>query len=317
VLPFQNISGEPDQDYFVDGIVEDIITSLSRFKWLFVAARNSTFVYKGRPVDIRQVSRELGVRYVLEGSLRKTANRVRITGQLIEAASGMHVWADRYDRTLDDIFEVQDELTLKVVGAIEPNLRQAEIERAKRKRPDNLDAYDLYLRALPRVHVFMLEEVDHALALLQQALELQPDYPAAHAAMAWCYEVRYLRGGLREADKQAALKHAHGAIEAGADDAGTLASAGFVIGLVAHDYDSAMDAIDRALALTPTSALALALGTTVLAHAGDTRRAIDYAERSLSLAPFGREAVNPHLHWRWRIALQAISQPPPRLPPRR
>jgi len=173
-------------------------------------------------------------------------------------------------------------------------LRQAEIERAKRKRPDNLDAYDLYLRALPRVHVYMPQE-DQALALLQQALELQPDYPAAHAAMAWCYEVRYLRGGLREADKLAALKHAHGAIEAGADDAGTLASAGFVIGLVAHDYESAMDAIDRALALTPASALALALGATVLAHAGDTRRAIDYAERSLSLAPFGREAVNPHV----------------------
>src|SRR6516162_6287492 len=181
VMPFTNMSGDPEQEYFVDGIVEDIITGLSRIKWLFVIARNSTFVYKGRVADLKQVGRELGARYVLEGSLRKAGNRVRVTVQLIEAASGTHVWAKRYDRALDDIFELQDEITLSVVGAIEPSLRQAEIERAKRKRPDSLDAYDLYLRALPHARVYMPSGADQALPLLHRALSLQPDYPAAQA----------------------------------------------------------------------------------------------------------------------------------------
>ncbi len=290
VLPFTNMSGDAEQEYFVDGIVEDIITGLSRIRWLHVIARNSTFTYKGRAVDPKQVGRELGARYVLEGSLRKVANRVRITAQLIEAGNGMHVWAERYDRALDDIFELQDEITLSVVGAIEPSLRQAEIERAKRKRPENLDAYDLYLRALPHAYVPMPGEADKALVLLDQALALQPDYPAAQAAAAWCYEMRYLRGGLHEADKSAALAHAQAAIEAGADDATTLATAGFVIGLVAHDYKTAMDVINRALTLTGASATALWMGAVVLAHAGDSTRAIDYAERSLRLIPFGRES---------------------------
>jgi TolB-like protein len=289
-LPFTNMSGDPEQEYFVDGIVEDIITGLSRIRWLYVIARNSTFVYKGKAVGIKQVGRDLGARYVLEGSLRKAGNRVRITAQLIEATSGTHVWAERYDRALDDIFELQDEITLSVVGTIEPSLRQAEIERAKRKRPENLDAYDLYLRALQHAYVPMPGEADKALVLLNQALALQPDYPAAQAAAAWCYEMRYLRGGLREADKTAALSHARAAIEAGADDATTLATAGFVIGLVAHDYKTAMDVIDRALTLTGASATALWMGAVVLAHAGDSTRAVDYAERSLRLIPFGRES---------------------------
>src|SRR6516162_9242044 len=172
VFPFANMSGDAEQEYFVDGIVEDIITGLSRIKWLHVIARNSTFVYKGRAVDVKQVGRELGVRYILEGSLRKAVNRVRLTAQLVEAASGRHVWAERYDRALDDIFAVQDEITLSVVGYIEPNLRQAEIERAKRKRPDSLDAYDLYLRALPYAMVFMPGDADKALPLLRQSLAL-------------------------------------------------------------------------------------------------------------------------------------------------
>jgi adenylate cyclase len=147
VLPFQNMSGDAEQDYFADGMVEDIITGLARIKWLFVIARNSSFAYKGKSVDVKQAGRELGVRYVLEGSVRRMANRVRVTGQLVEAETGRHIWADRYDRTLDDVFALQDELTMSVVAAIEPSLRQAEIERVKRKRPENLDAYDLVLRA--------------------------------------------------------------------------------------------------------------------------------------------------------------------------
>jgi TolB-like protein len=285
VLPFANMSGDTGQDYFVDGIVEDIITRLSRIRWLFVIARNSTFTYKGRAVDVKQVGRELGVRYVLEGSLRKAGTRVRIAAQLIDAGSGAHVWADRYDRPLDDIFELQDEITLNVVGAIEPSLRRAEIERAKRKRPENLDAYDLYLRALPHMHAPMPGEADRALALLRRALDLEPDFAAAHAAAAFGFENRYMRGGLREEDKAAALLHARAAIEAGADDAMTLATAGFVIGLVDHDYETAMDAIDHALTLTSASAWALGSGAVILGHAGDAVRGIDYAERAIRLNP--------------------------------
>jgi adenylate cyclase len=295
VLPFANMSGDAEQEYFVDGIVEDIITGLSRIKWLHVISRNSTFVYKGRAVDVKQVGRDLGVRYVLEGSLRKAGNRVRLTAQLIEAASGRHVWAERYDRALDDIFAVQDEITLSVVGYIEPSLRQAEIERAKRKRPDSLDAYDLYLRALPYAMVFMPGDADKALPLLRQSLELEPGFAAAHAAAAWCHEQRYLRGGLDPADKTAALAHARAALEAGADDAGTLATAGFVIGLVDHDYDTAMNAIDRGLAMTPSSAQALAMGSIVLGHAGRTAEAIDYAERALQWCPLDRTVNLPYV----------------------
>ena len=184
VLPFQNMSDGPEQEYFVDGIVEDIITGLSRIKWLFVIARNSTFTYKGRAVDVKQVGRELGVRYVLEGSVRKAADRVRITAQLIDASTGAHVWAERYDRKSDDIFALQDEITLSVVGAIEPSLRLAEIERAKRKRPDSLDAYDLVLQAIPDVYSRMPEPSKRALVLLERALVLDPNYALAHACAA-------------------------------------------------------------------------------------------------------------------------------------
>jgi len=285
VLPFQNMSDDAGQDYFVDGIVEDIITGLSRTKWLFVTARNSSFTFKGRAVDVKQAGRELGVRYVLEGSLRKAGDRVRITGQLIETASGTHIWAERYDRPLGDIFALQDEITLSVVSAIEPSLRQAEIERAKRKRPENLDAYDLYLRALPHAQVAMPGDSEEALEWLHKSLALAPDYAAAHALAAWCYEQRYLRGGRHETDKIAALSHARAALGVGADDPTTLATAGFVIGLVEHDYQTAMNAIDSALALNGSSTLALALGATVLAHDGQTGQAIKYAERALRLSP--------------------------------
>jgi adenylate cyclase len=285
VLPFQNMSGDTGQEYFVDGIVEDIITGLSRTKWLFVIARNSSFAFKGGAVDVKQAGRELGVRYVLEGSLRKAGDRVRITCQLIETASGTHVWAERYDRSLGDIFALQDEITLSVVGSIEPSLRQAEIGRAKRKRPENLDAYDLYLRALPHAQVAMPGDSEKALEWLHKSLALEPDFAAAHALAAWCYEQRYLRGGMYEADRIAGLGHARAALGAGADDPTTLATAGFVIGLVEHDYQTAMNAIDSALALNSSSTLALGLGATILAHDGQTARAVEYGERALRLSP--------------------------------
>jgi TolB-like protein len=180
VLPFRNMSGDSEQEYFVDGMVEEIIAGLARIRWLFVIARNSSYVYKGKTVDVRQVGRDLGVRYLLEGSVRKAGNRLRVTGELIEAESGRHIWAERYERTLEDIFSLQDDLTTSVVAAIEPSLRQAEVERVKRKRPDHLDTYDLLLRALPDTYPAMPDGARKALPLLESALNLEPDYALAH-----------------------------------------------------------------------------------------------------------------------------------------
>jgi adenylate cyclase len=288
VLPFQNLSGDPEQEYFADGMVEDIITGLSRIKWLFVIARNSTFTYKSRLVDVKQVGRELGVRYVLEGSVRKAADRVRITGQLIDAATGAHVWAERYDRRLEDIFALQDEITLSVVGAIEPSLRDAEIERVKRKRPDSLDAYDLVLRAIPHVYVAMPEEAAKALPLLEKALALEPSYAGAHGLLAWCHEILFVRAGLKEENRIAAIRHARAAITHGRDDATALALGAFGIGMVEHDRVTAIEAFERALALSPSSAFTLFLGCIVLAYAGEAERAIDWAERALRVSPIDR-----------------------------
>jgi TolB-like protein len=286
VLPFANLSGDPEQDYFADGMVEDIITGLSRIKWIFVIARNSSFAYRGKAMDVRQIGRELGVRYVLEGSVRRSANRVRITAQLIDTGSGAHIWADHYDRALDDVFAVQDELTMGVVGVIEPTLRKAEIERARRKRPDSLDAYDLYLRALPLAFTAMPLDADKALALLDRAVELEPDYAAVHALIAWCHEQRYLRGGLHEEAKQAALEHARAAIAAGGDDAAALATAAFVIAVVEYDYKTATTAFDRSFGLSSSSALALGFSSIVRAWMGDDAMAVDQAERAIRLSPF-------------------------------
>jgi adenylate cyclase len=286
VLPFTNLSGDPEQDYFADGMVEDIITGLARIKWIFVIARNSSFAYRGKEIDVKQVGRELGVRYVLEGSVRKSGNRVRITAQLIDAETGTHIWADQYDRALDDIFAVQDELTISVVGVIEPTLRKAEIERARRKRPDSLDAYDLYLRALPFAFTAMPEDADKGLTLLVKAIELEPDYAAAHAMIAWCHEQRYLRGGLHEEAKQAALHHARTAIAVGGDDPAALATAAFVIAVVEYDYETATAAFDRSFALSSSSALALGFSSIVRAWKGDDAMAVGQAERAIRLSPF-------------------------------
>lgn len=286
VLPFQNMSGDSDQGYFCDGVVEDIITGLSRIKWLFVIARNSSFIYKGRVIDVKQVGRELGVRYVLEGSLRKSADRVRVTAQLIDAATGAHVWAERYDRKYDDIFALQDEITLSVVGAIEPNLRLAEIERVKRKRPDSLDAYDLVLQAQPDVFSRMPQRATHALPLVQRALALDPSYALAHAYAAESYHTLFLRGGFNEENRRASIRHAEAAIAHGQDDAPALAFAGFIMGMDKHDRPAAFATFDAALAVSPSSALTYILGSVVFALAGDAEKAIEWANRGLRLSPF-------------------------------
>src|SRR5581483_11746372 len=274
---------------------EDIITGLSRIKWLFIIARNSSFTYKGRAVDVKQVGRELGVRYVLEGSVRKAANRVRVTGQLIEAESGTHLWAERYDRTLDDIFAIQDELTTSVVAAIEPSLRQAEIERVKRKRPENLDAYDLVLRAMPDVYPAMPERASKALPLLEKALALEPDYALAHGFAAWCHEIIFVRGGAREENRRGAARHANAAIANGRDDATALSLGAFVMGVVVHDREASRRAFEAALALSPSCALAYSFGSVVMATGGDAERAIEWGERTLRLSPFDPMNFGPLL----------------------
>ena len=286
VLPFQNLSGDSEQDYFADGMVEDIITGLSRIKWLFVIARNSTFAYKNQAIDVKRVGRELGVRYVLEGSIRKAGDRVRITGQLIDAATGAHVWAERYDRKSDDIFALQDEITLSVVGAIEPSLRLVELERVKRKRSDNLDAYDLVLQSQPDVYSRMPERVAKALPLLQRALVLDPTYALAHAYAAECYHTLFLRGGMNEENRVASIRHAEAAIAHGQDDASALAFAGFVIGMDKHDRAAAIAALEAALAVSPSSALTYILGSVILSFGGEAERAIEWAEHGLRLSPF-------------------------------
>lgn len=286
VLPFDNLSGDPSQEYFADGMVEEIITGLSRIKWLFVISRNSTFTYKGKLVDVTTVGRELGVRYVLRGSVRRSGNQVRLTGQLAETDTAIQVWADRYDGTLGDMFTLQDQLTMSVIGAVEPKLRKAEVERAKRKRPENLDAYDLFLRALPLASTAMPEDAEKALGLLEEAIRLEPDYAAVHGFMAWCHEQRYLRAGLRAETREAALRHAFAAIETGSDDAMALAMGGFVVGVLTRDYGTALDAIDRSLALSPSSALAFGFSAAIRAWKGEDQTAIEHARMGIRLGPY-------------------------------
>jgi TolB-like protein len=286
VLPFSNLSGDPEQGYFADGMVDDIITGLSRIKSLFVIARNSSFSYRGKTIDIKRVGRELGVRYVLEGSVRRSADRVRITGQLIEVDSGAHVWVERYDRKFDDIFALQDEIALAVVGAIEPSLRQAEVERVRRKRPGNLDSYDLVLRAQPDVYSGMPEPSARALSLLQRAIRLDPGYALPHAFAAMCHHNRFLRAGLHEEDRAASIGHARSAITLGQDDALALTFAAFSIGMDGHDRAAAFVAFEAALAVSPSTALAYILGGVILGWTGDANRAIEWGERGMRLSPF-------------------------------
>ena len=242
---------------------------------------------------MKQVGRELGVRYVLEGSVRKAAARVRITAQLIEAETGTHLWADRFDGSLEGIFELQDNVAFSVAGVIEPTLRDAEIERARRKRPDNLDAYDLYLRALPFAFTAMPETADKALDLLDQAVAIEPEYGAAHAFIAFCHENRYLRGK-REDARLAAVRHARIALATGGDDTTALALAAFIVGIFERDYETAFAAFDKAFTLNPSFALAFGLSSLIRAWSGDSATAIEHAERALRLSPFDPLSYNAY-----------------------
>ena len=285
VLPFINLSGDREQEYFADGMVEDIIAGLSRIKWLFVIARHSSFTYKGAAVDVRRVGRDLGVRYLLQGSVRKDGRRVRISAQMVEAETGGHLWTERFERPLDDVFALQDEIALNVVSAIEPSLRRAEAERVKRKRPDSLDAYDLVLQAQSDVDSGMPAQVTRALVLLNRALALDPGYALAHAFSAMCHHCLFLRSGLHEEDRLASVRHAHATIAHGRDDALAMTYAGFSIGMDGHDRAAAFTALEAALAISPSSALTYILGSVMLAWGGEAERAIEWSERGMRLSP--------------------------------
>ena len=293
VLPFDNMSGDPEQEYFADGIVEEIITALSRMRLLFVIARNSSFAYKGRAVDVKQIGRELGVRYVLEGSVRKAANRVRITGQLVEASTGVHLWADRFEGKLEDLFDLQDQVTSSVVGAIAPRLGQAEIDRAKRKPTESLDAYDYFLRGMANVHRWNREASDEALQNFRRAIERDPEFASAYGMAARCYSQRKACGWMTDPSQETAEAErlAWLAVEFGKDDAIALCTAGIVIAYVVGNLDDGNALIDQALALNPNLAWAWVFGSWAKIWLGEPDAATERAARAMRLSPNDPEVL--------------------------
>jgi TolB-like protein/class 3 adenylate cyclase len=285
VLPFQNMSGDPEQEYFADGMVEDIITALSRFRSLFVIARNSSFTYKGKAVDIKQVGRELGVRYVLEGSVRKAGSRIRITGQLIEAATHRHLWADKFDGALEDVFDLQDQVTMSVVGLIAPKLEQAEMERANQKPTERLDSYDFYLRgmALADRRRFLTE----ARECFSKAFELDPGYGAAYAMAAWTLLRQQASGGLPLTPEMRteAIRLANSGSRLASEDAFVLARSGHVLAYLGHEYDRGASMVEQAVALNPNLSIAWFSRGWVLLLCGETERAIESFDRMIRLSP--------------------------------
>jgi adenylate cyclase len=292
VLPFQNMTGDAEQEYFVDGTVEEITTAIARLPWLFVIARNSAFTYKGKAIDVKQVAQELGVRYVLEGSVRKAGNRVRITGQLIDTATGAHIWAERFDGALDDIFELQDQVASSVAGAMEPKLRQSEIEHASRKPTANLTAYDLYLRAMAQSYHYTDEGLTEAVALARQALAIDPSYAPAAALIGSCRALQRVQGwgALSEEDIGEACRLTRQALEAERDDAETIRRAAWALFVLAGEVAMAAAALDRALALNPNAARAWWARGIIHAMRNEPEAAIKAIERARRLSPFDRHA---------------------------
>jgi len=286
-LPFQNMSGEPEQEYFADGMVEEIITALSRIRWLFVIARNSSFTYKCQAIDVKQVGRELGVRYVLEGSVRKGGNRVRITAQLIDASSGAHLWADRFDGLLEDVFELQDRVAISVAGVIEPALQAAETQRSANRPTNDLSAYDLYLRALAAFYQLTKERISEALSLLEQAIAIDRHYGPALSWAAICY-VLLVRDGWTEdpeTTRPKASDLARQALQVGENDPGILANAAWVLARFGEDIGAMIGLVDRALALNPSFAHGWYLSGVLRLWAGQPDLAIEHVEISLRLSP--------------------------------
>jgi TolB-like protein len=287
VLPFDNLSGERDQEYFADGMVEEIITALSRMRWLFVIARNSSFAYRGRAVDVKQIGRELGVRYILEGSVRKAGSRVRISGQLIDASTGSHLWADRFDGALEDIFDLQDQVTANVVGAISPKLEQAEIERSRRKPTESLDAYDYYLRGMAGLHLWTKESNKDALAHFYRAIELDPSFASAYAMAARCYSQRLTSGWMTDRPQETTetVRLSRLATDLGREDAVAISGAGFALAYVAGELEEGAALIERALSLNQNLAWAWYYSGWVKVYLGEPEAAILHATRAMRLSP--------------------------------
>ncbi len=283
VLAFDNLSSDPEQDYFADGVTEDIITSLSRVPWIFVVARNSSFSYKGLSVDVRRIGRELGVRYVLEGSVRSSGNRLRVTGQLIDAETGSHVWADRYDGTFEDVFDLQDQITESVVSSIAPGIRQAEIDRSARKRPDSLDAYDHFLRAQAAIYRFKFDEAD---VLLCKALELSQEYPLASALRGWIRTLLWNPDTRPNKERfDLAIQMAHDVLETSNADLEAQAYAGYVLAFLSEAPEYGLSLVDRVVEVSPNCVSAW--GSSCILHGlmGDPVTALAHAEEVLRLNP--------------------------------
>jgi TolB-like protein/class 3 adenylate cyclase len=287
VLPFANMSGDPEQEYFADGMVEEIITALSRIRWLFVIARNSSFTYRGQALDVKQVGRELGVRYVLEGSVRKAGGRVRIAAQLIDALGGTHLWAERFDGSLEDVFELQDRVALSVAGVIEPTLQAAEMRRSIARPTTDLSAYDLYLRALAAFFQRTKERVLEALGLLERAIAIDPHYAPALSWAALCHRRIVLDGGAEEPEtnRRKAIDLARQALQAGENDPRILAEAAHVLAQFGEDIGAMLGLVDRALALNPSYARGWNLSGLLRVYAGQHDLAIEHIETSLRLSP--------------------------------
>ena len=287
VLPFQNISADPEQEYFADGMADEIITALSRFPSLFVIARNSSFTYKGRAVDVKQVARELGVRYVLEGSVRKAGNRVRFTGQLIDATTGGNIWADRFDGALEDVFDLQDQVTARVVGAIEPRLQRAEIERAGRKPTESLDAYDYFLRGMAGFHLHNRDSLLEAVRLFVRATELDPNYASPYGMASWSGALRNSHGWMvdRESEITDAVRLARRAVALGKDDPIALWSGGLSLAYLGHEVEAGAAYIDRALVLNQNLAASWNASGWVRMYLGEYASAIEHFERAMRLSP--------------------------------
>ena len=287
VLPFQNMSDDPEQEYFADGMVEEITTALSRIKWLFVIARNSSFTYKGRTVDVKQVGRELGVRYVLEGSVRKAGNRVRITGQLIDAITGAHLWAEHFDGFLENVFELQDSVAISVCGVIEPALQAAEIRRSENRPTNDLAAYDLYLRSLALTFAWERSSVIRAIDLLEQAIQRDPQYGPALALEAMCYQNLHINGWSKaeDADCRLSVDLARRALRVAGDDPIVLSTAAHALGYFEENINPAIALIERALELNPSSATSWYRSGTLRLWAGQPELAIQHFETSLRLNP--------------------------------
>ena len=324
VLPFTNISGDPEQEYFADGMVEEIITALSRMRWLFVIARNSSFTYKGRAVDVKQVGRELGVRYVVEGSVRKAGSRVRITGQLIDATTGAHLWADRFEGSLENIFDLQDQVTISLVSAIAPKMEQAEIERAKRKPTESLDAYDYYLRGMASTYSWTREGVNGALQLFYKAIELDPQFASAYGAAAWVFYWRMVNGWAENRAQEVAevFRLSRCVAEFGKDDAVSLSFGGLALCRVAGEVEAGVAMTDRALMLNSNLAVAWNASGFLRIFLGNYDLALEHLARATRLNPldhlsFHTQAVTALAHFlagrydvAWPLAERACREQP-------